>query len=150
MALCREYFLEGNIAQVARRLGVRYYVALRASKELWFEEELASLDRQAKIQQKARLAGMFDKALIELEDRLENGDEVVTKDGVDRVKVKARDLAAIAAMLSEKKEKLDEATKPVGSSQGKLIDLATALREKGKAESSNAVEVTAKRIGNGA
>lgn len=146
LELCRRYFVSGNLAQTARELRIRYPLALRTSHESWFEEELVSLERQLKIGQKAHLDGLIGKATAELEDRLTNGDEVMTKDGIALVKVKARDLAAIAAILTERREKLDDATKPAGGApKGKLESLADKLR----ANVSNATIVEPLKVGNG-
>lgn len=147
--LCRDYFLSGNLADSARRLKVRYVVALRASKEPWFGEELFSLEQQLKIGQKARLDKLLDKTVSELEHRLEHGDEVSTKDGIVNVAVKARDLAAIAAILTERRDKLDDATKPlVGAPKGKLETLADTLRKKA-VDASNATLVEPPKVSNG-
>lgn len=149
LALCRDYFVSGNLADSARRLKVRYAVALRASKEPWFSEELFSLEQQLKIQQKARLDKLLGKAIDQLEKRLEDGDEVATKDGLVRVAVKARDLAAIAAILTERRDKLDDATKPaVGAPKGQMEMLADKLRAK-VLGASNATFVELPKVGNG-
>lgn len=150
LTLCQDYFLSGNLAESARKLHVRYPVALRTSKENWFLEELASLEHQSKIRQKADLDRKLSKVLGRLDERLEYGDEVVTKDGIVHVAVKARDLAAIAAILTERREKLDEATRPaVGTPKGKLETLADQLRAKAAAGASNAVIVPLKQVSDG-
>ena len=149
LELCRDYFLSGNLADSARRLKVRYPVALRASKEAWFSEELFSLEQQHKIGQKARLDKLLNKTISELEHRLEHGDEVSTKDGIVNVAVKARDLAAIAAILTERRDKLDDATKPAaGAPKGQLETLADKLRAKALG-ATNATVVELKQVGNG-
>ena len=149
--LARDYFLTGNLAETARTHKVRYSVALRASKEVLFDEELVALERAHKIGQKARLDKLLGKAIEQLEERLEDGDEVVTKDGIVHVAVKARDLAAIAAILTERREKLDEATRPaVTGTRHKVESLADQLRDKAKAGASNAVVVEMKQVSNGA
>jgi hypothetical protein len=148
--LARDYFLSGNLAETARKHKVRYPVALRASKEAIFDEELVALERAHKIGQKADLDRKLSKVLGRLDERLEHGDEVVTKDGIVRVAVKARDLAAIAAILTERREKLDEATRPaVGTPKGKLETLADQLRAKAAAGASNAVIVPLKQVSDG-
>ena len=64
--------------------------------------------------------------------------------------VKAHDLAAIAAILSEKRDKLDADTKPLaGGPKGKLETLADQLRAKAAANASDAVAVKLKQVGNG-
>lgn len=149
LELCRDYFVSGNLADSARRLKVRYVVALRASREQWFMEELSSLEQQLKIRQKARLDKLLGKTIDELESRLVHGDEVATKDGIVNVAVKARDLAAIAAILTERRDKLDDATKPaVGAPKGKLETLADKLRAKAVG-ATNATFVELKQVGNG-
>lgn len=149
LALCQDYFVSGNLADSARRLKVRYVVALRASKEPWFGEELFSLEQQLKIGQKADLDRKMTKVLAKLEERLEYGDEVVTKDGIFRVAVKARDLAAIAAILTERRDKLDDATKPaVGAPKGRMESLADDLRAKARG-ATNATVVPLKQVSDG-
>lgn len=148
--LAQDYFLTGNLAETARRHKCRYPVALRASKEALFEEELVALERAHKMGQKADLDKKLAKVLAKLDDRLEYGDEVVTKDGIVNVAVKARDLAAIAAILTERREKLDEATRPAaGAPKGKLETLADQLRAKAAASATPATIVPLKQVGNG-
>lgn len=149
LALCQDYFVSGNLADSARRLRVRYVVALRASKEPWFGEELFSLEQQLKIGQKARLDKLLGKAIDQLEERLEHGDEVSTKDGIVTIAVKARDLAAIAAILTERRDKLDDATKPaVGAPKGRMESLADDLRAKARG-ATNATVVPLKQVSDG-
>ncbi len=148
--LAQDYFLSGNLAETARKHRVRYPIALRASREAIFEEELVTLERAYKIQQKADLDRKLSKVLGRLDERLEHGDEVATKYGIVHVAVKARDLAAIAAILTERREKLDEATRPaVGTPKGKLETLADQLRAKAAAGASNAVIVPLKQVSDG-
>jgi hypothetical protein len=150
LALAQDYFVSGNLAESARKLRVRYPVALRTSHEGWFQEELVALEHQLKIRQKARLDGLLDKTLSQLESRLQHGDEVMTKDGIANVSVKARDLAAIAAILTERREKLDDATKPAaGAPKGKLESLAEKMRAVAAAGASNAVVIEPKQVSHG-
>lgn len=145
--LAVDYFQTGNLAETARKHRVRYPIALRASKELIFEEELASLERQLKIQQRARLDELKGLALEQLAERLRDGDPVMTKEGMELMPVKARDLAAIAESLSTRRDKLEEETKPVaGANKSKLETLAETLRARAAANATNAKIVPLKQI----
>lgn len=150
LALAQDYFLTGNLAESARKMRVRYPVALRTLHEGWFQEELATLEHQLKIGQKARLDKLLGKTIDQLEERLEHGDEVMTKEGIATIAVKARDLAAIAAILTERREKLDDATKPAGgATKGKLESLADKMRAIAAASATNAKVVPSKQISGG-
>ena len=138
LEMVRGYFLSGNLKTEAMRMGIRYEVAKRASRELWWQEELAALEREAKLLQRAKLSGMLTKAMEELEDRLENGDQVLvkSKDGahLERVPLGGRDLAVIASTLFEKRSALEDGGAGKGPAPlGRVQSLAEKLRAVGSA-----------------
>lgn len=129
---CREFFKCGNMSEVSRNHNIRPSHLKDLSRTAWWRTEIQNLDREVAIQMKVRLTALMGKTLDELEERLENGDEKLDKDGcVHNLKVPARDLASIANMLFDKKAMLeDRATGVMTNETKRLLDLAMALKAK--------------------
>lgn len=130
MALARDFFLTGNLSEIARQRGISYNNLLGLAREPWFIEEVKNLEREANAITKVKLTNLFGKSLTELEERLDNGDWKMTKDG-DRVRIPvgARDLSVIASVIFDKKKALEADASGFGTMEAKkLRDLASALR----------------------
>lgn len=129
----REYFLGKSIKKIANENRLRVINVRDMASTAWWQTELRNLEMEAAVQVKVKLTVLADMALDELEDRLVNGDEkAVGKDGIiERVKVPARDLAAITNMLFDKKAQLEDRSSGFSTTETKrLLDLAAALRAK--------------------
>lgn len=130
MALARDFFLTGNLSEIARQRGISYNDLLELAREPWFIEEVKNLDREANAITKVKLTNLFGKTLTELEERLAEGDWKITKDGRQvRIPVGARDLSVIASVIFDKKKALEESASGFGTVEAKkLRDLASVLR----------------------
>lgn len=80
----------------------------------------------------SKLGRLVNLSLAELADRLENGDEHVTKDGVVvHIKIKGRDLATIATMLMDKQTEVKKRLDGIPDKEDtfhELFELAAKLR----------------------
>lgn len=71
----------------------------------WWNELLNHLKMHHDADMEARTSGIISKALEAVEDRIDNGDEVLTKDGeVKRKAVGGRDMAIIVGTLYDKRQ----------------------------------------------
>ena len=57
-----------------------------------------AMEREAKNAQRAKMTAVLDKAILEIEDRIENGDVVMTKMGLARVEMTGRDLRVLGGV----------------------------------------------------
>jgi len=86
---------------------------------IWWRDQLNMIkaDRQEELD--ARLSQLINKTTREIEDRLDNGEEVIYKDGqVQRKKVGARDLAIIAGTLYDKRALIRGDATSISSTNG--------------------------------
>ncbi len=130
LEMAREFFLSGNISEVARNHRVYQIELMDLTRQVWFMEEVRNLDREATTVTRAKLTRLFDTTIDELEDRLKHGDTVIGMEGQSfKVPLKAKDLASIAKVVFDTKKELDGSYSGLGSSESKrLRDLAAALR----------------------
>lgn len=105
------YIESGNLSKVSRDFDIHYNTLKIWKKSPWWaerEKELRSAFRRPVIK---RCQSLYLKALDAVEDRLENGDEVVVNSrqgqSIHRVKVPAKDLVRVAAELSTRIERIE-------------------------------------------
>lgn len=90
------YVIHGNVKKVAEMMTVPDKTLYGWLKSDWWPRFYEEAKRQYAELIEARLSDIVEKATVQLVDRIENGDEVVTKQGdVIRVAVPAKDLNAI-------------------------------------------------------
>lgn len=102
------YAALGNIAEVSRVLDVNA-ATLRAWKQTeWWNEMLNRVHDEKDEELDSKFSKTIDKAMDEINDRLENGDFVLNaKTGqVSRVKPKMRDIAYVTSMQIDKRQLL--------------------------------------------
>jgi len=125
----RQFFLTGNLSAIARDHRISYNDLLDMARAPWWAEEVRNLEREANAQLKVRLTKMLGKTIDQLEERLDHGDVVWRDKGLRVVPICARDLAAIASSVFDKKKLIEEAESGFGTSEGKrLMALAEALK----------------------
>jgi hypothetical protein len=91
---------------------------------------------------------ILDRALSGVEDRLERGDTVLSKDGPKRVPVRCRDLTITSRILFDKRQLLRSMPTPISSGTG-LSDIAAKLVQAFQSvvqRNEKTVEGTAKRV----
>lgn len=111
---------------------IRYW-----AKQEWWLEEMLRADKADGNELKATFTRIAKRASELLEDRLENGDDVVTKDGtVVKKNIAGRDLAIISAVAADKrKQELDQPDRvTIQSSTERLAQLMEEFMKFAKAK----------------
>lgn len=83
----------GSMAEVSRRAGTPETTLSGWRKQAWWMELVAAVRSEHDDLLGSRMTGLIDDTLEALRYRLQNGEDVLTKDGARRVKVRSRDLA---------------------------------------------------------
>jgi len=99
------YALTGNLETCAKHTGINYQTIKDwHTRGVWWEEALLNVRKHMQDQLDAELTGIISKATAEILDRLENGDEVLDKNGKPRrKKLSSRDLTMVLAILFDKR-----------------------------------------------
>lgn len=120
------YVATGSFTKAATLTGIAETTLRYWAKQDWFAEEAKRVDRQDTEELKAVFTRISKRASSELEDRLENGDEVITKDGeILKKKIPGKELAIIAAVAADKRKMQMEVPQTIAiqNSQEKLLSL---------------------------
>ncbi len=133
-AFVLSYFATGNAMKSGAAVGIHRQTVFKWKNSDWFAKALKDLQRAHDGEMDARISGILTRALEQIEDRLENGDEkiLVVKDVgvvIERQKIGAKDLSVVAAVLFDKREKLRKEADPLDSVESGLDKLAAKLRE---------------------
>lgn len=104
------YAATGSFLKTAKLIGIPDATIRYWSKQGWWEEELRRADQQDTSELKATYTRIAKRAAEALEDRIENGDEVVTKDGdILKRRIPGKELAIITGIAaSKRKEALEQ------------------------------------------
>jgi hypothetical protein len=111
---------------------IRYW-----ARQDWWQEELLRCDSQDSTELKSTFTKIAKKATELLEDRLEHGDEVITKDGeIVKRQIPGRELAIIAGVAADKRRmEMDQPNRvSVQSSTEKLAQLMEEFMKFAKAK----------------
>lgn len=106
------------------------------AKQDWWDEKVKALAKLDTDQIKSISTRIAIAASNIVEDRLKNGEEVITKDGKVQIKqIGARDAAVIGAIYIDKRRQLqqDEQVQPTQNSQEKLVALMDEFARLAKA-----------------
>lgn len=120
------YVATGSFTKASAVTGIPETTLRHWAKQDWFAEEAKRVDRQDTEELKAVFTRIAKRASQELEDRLENGDEVVTKEGdIIKKKIPGKELAIIGAVAADKrKQQMDTPqTVAIQNNQEKLLSL---------------------------
>lgn len=123
------YSVSGSFSKAAAATGIPEMTIRYWAKQDWWTEEMHRADQGETDELKAVYTRIAKRAAEELEDRLDNGDQHINKEGeVVTKKVAARDLAIITGVAADQRRKQMDAPKIVAvqSSDEKLAHL---LRE---------------------
>lgn len=124
------YVATGSFTKSAAITGIPENSIRNWAKQDWFGEEARRVDQTDSDELKSTFTRIAKKASLELEDRLENGDEFLDRNGeIQRKKVGGKDLAIIAAVATDKRKQQLETPQTVAiqSSQEKLISLMASF-----------------------
>ena len=129
------YLTLGNFTAVAKQTGfpVRTITDWRHNAE-WWNEIAAGVDQEKTDRIKASIDKIIDSALKNTLDRLENGDEVVGKDGNKiRKKMSGRDTAIVGAVYFDKRQVLShQPTNITGNVDARLTEYLAKFEELGR------------------
>jgi transposase-like protein len=101
------YAVTRNMVEVSKITNINEKTLSRWKQEPWFGEIVDRVKKEHNEVLDAKFSKVLDKAAEEMQDRVENGDFVLTKDGATvRVPVRARDLATVAGTLFDRRQLL--------------------------------------------
>ncbi len=100
------YAVLGNVLRVSEITGIPdSTISTWKSKSTWWVAELERIREQKQDEIDANLSRIIQKSTEALETRIEQGDEVITKDGETRLKaITGRDLATITGIIFDKRQ----------------------------------------------
>ena len=123
------YAATGTYAKASAISGIPEATLRYWAKQEWFQEELLRADQADTDELKSTFTRIAKIGAVQLEDRIQNGDEVVTKDGeIVRKKIGGKDLAVITAIAADQRRKAME-TPDVVSVQNTGEKLASLMQE---------------------
>jgi hypothetical protein len=99
------YALTGNLEQCHKQTGINYATIKDwHTRSTWWEEAMLNVRKHMQDELDGKLTGVINRATDEIVDRLDNGDEVLDKNGnTRRKKLSARDLTMVLAILFDKR-----------------------------------------------
>lgn len=99
------YSICGNMSEVSRQTGVPVdTIKYWRDESPWWKEAIVRIKAQRNERMDIRLTRAMDQVLDQILDRIQNGDEVILRDGT-KVKqgIKAKELSIILAVLYDKR-----------------------------------------------
>lgn len=120
------YSTVGSYSKAADLTGIPEMTMRYWAKQPWFLEEMHRVDQADNAELKTVYTKIIKKATMLLEERLDGGDEVVTKDGeIIKKAVSAKELAIISGIAMEKRKQAMETPSMVAiqNSAEKLLSL---------------------------
>jgi hypothetical protein len=123
----------GNLAQVARELEMTIYELQKLTRTQWWMDECALLRREEMALTNVCLTRLLDKTLEALEDRLDNGDKVMTAFGVQAIPLDAKTLIRLADVVFDKRQLIRNLPTVIDGDASKLASLAEKLSRLGQA-----------------
>lgn len=96
------YLMTGSAAETGRMLGIEPAV-IRGWKcrAPWWDTVVTQIKNEKLAEFDSVLSQIRDEAWKQVKERLENGDEVITRNGKETLKVRAKDAAIIAVQASQ-------------------------------------------------
>lgn len=136
-AFVAAYFAGGSQKNAAAIAGVHIDTAGKWCRSPWFEKAMRDLKRARDKGLDGRITRILDKALDQLEERIEKGDQRVVVVGrgehahteVENVPVPARDLAIITGVLFDKRAAIRREPENDDTQVSALERIADKLRE---------------------
>ncbi len=126
------FYRLSQVKKAAEEVGISEAVARAWFKEPWFKRSIEHLRMSFDAQMDGRITRILDKALGEIEDRLDKGDEKIVKykdhHETVRVAVGAQTLAVMTGVLYDKREKLRKLGAPMDETDDHLDRIAEKLR----------------------
>jgi hypothetical protein len=131
------FYALGNLERVEEKTGIPKRTLSDWRHSEWWSQIAMKIEEEQEQEIRAKNSLIISKAQDEIRDRLENGEEVIAKDGsLRRVKVKAKDAAVIGSISFDKNRVMMGKPTSVSASNSleqtlqKFIDIAQKAREK--------------------
>lgn len=141
------YLVLGSLRQVAAATGVSYGMIKQWRIAPWWKEVEAEIVASRRVAAATKLSKIVDKSLDVIDDRLENGDFIMTKEGLTRKPVGLRDATSAAnalmqrAAIIEKLNKDEAVVEATASIQEQLVNLAAEFAKFNKRDNTKAIDV---------
>lgn len=101
---CMLYAAEGNMAEVSRKTGLEYQTLKTWKTYEWWPVALDWCRRHKQDELDGMLTGVIQDAVLEVADRIKEGDWIVKKDGGrERLPMKGREIAITLGVLYDKR-----------------------------------------------
>ena len=104
------FALTGSLVRAASQTGIPQSTLYSWRQQAWFAEHVGAVRKEKEMELDGAFTRIIVKALDAVEDRLDNGDPCIVDGRVQRVPVKAKDAALIAAIAFDKRKMLREPT----------------------------------------
>ena len=139
------FFETGNASKSAVLAGVHLNSAMKWKNQAWFDKAIKDLKKQKDRQMDGRITNTLEKLLIQIEDRIDKGDDklFMTKDGEvihKRQKVSLRDLTISSGVLFDKRAAIRREPDSDDSASSALDRIADKLREYARTENPNSLK----------
>lgn len=117
-----QYAIHGSCSKVAELTEIPESTLGNWKDQPWFQSMLGDLRARTSDRFHARAEALIEEHFDQLEDRLKNGDTVLTKQGTTTIPVRARDLVFSFAVLFDKRQILmRQPTSITGRARGEEV-----------------------------
>ena len=126
-----EYLVNGNMTKVAKSTGIPRTTLSEWKQTEWWDNLVGEVRHEKEAEIQAQFSKIIEKSCEETLDRLENGDEVHTKDGIKRMKMKGRDLATVGGIIFDKLQLSLNRPTAISSKSGEahLVELQARFKQ---------------------
>lgn len=127
----QHYLLVGNLALTARVMGIPEITIRQWKTTEWWKNVVEDIKLQENMQLSSKLKNLVEASLLQVSDRLENGDFMYDQKTGQMIRkpVNIRDAHKVATDLMEKRTMLDKAVAPA-QEQTQDVDRLEQLAEK--------------------
>ena len=124
-----EYYASSNMKQAAEKMGVPYETAKSWCRAEWFKQKLSAIQVASNKKIDKELTKIIEAGFAEMQDRIVNGEERVTKDGsVIKVKTNLSALTIAVGTMFDKRQLVRKEPTTIATSEDALMKLADKLR----------------------
>ena len=135
------YIKTGSLAATARQLEVTVYELQKLAKTQRWTDEIGNLRRVEHAALDSALSEILGKALSGLVQRMNDGEECVTAEGIPYLKpVSAATLVRIADVIFDKRQLIRGLPTALTNESSKLGELAAKLEQLGRAQSLRTID----------
>lgn len=122
------YLVTGNLRATAKQTGVNERTLADWVRSDWWDGLLQTLHAEKGRELDSKLSQIIDRCLVEVGDRLMNGDCKIGRDGnLVRVPIPAKDAAIIAAVMFDKRQIIRNLPTAISQDAGHLQRIAARL-----------------------